>query len=230
MVTFANENLIPEIFEITTGILLGDGNLQKPSGCNYYRLRFAQNSIRQDYVIHLLNKYQTGVQITNLVQLKPLVNRKQPRIYSYITKLNKLNKQSYCFETRISSAFNEHADIFYFNNSSRKTLCNNLDVLYDMLTPKALAYWYMDDGTWPNKKAKSFQLCTHGYTVQQVKYLSSILNKKFQLVTNIGFNKNQPIIRISAKSYDNFKNLIYDTLVQIPSMQSKFPFKKNLKT
>ena len=41
---------------MTTGILLGDANLQKPSGCRYYRLRFAQNSVRQDYVIHLFKK------------------------------------------------------------------------------------------------------------------------------------------------------------------------------
>lgn len=61
MVTFADEKLTSEMFEITTGILLGDGNLQKPKGCKYYRLRFAQNYIRQDYVIHLLEKYKTGL-------------------------------------------------------------------------------------------------------------------------------------------------------------------------
>jgi hypothetical protein len=218
------EKLIPEIFEITTGILLGDGNLQKLSGCKYYRLRFAQNSIRKDYVIHLLEKYRNGLKETNLDKQKSLVNRKQPRVYSYTTTINRLKKESYCFKTKISSAFNEHANIFYFNQSSKKNLCNNLDILYDMLTPKALAYWYMDDGTWPNKKAKSFQLCTHGYTVKQVEYLLTILNEKFQLVTKIGFNKNQPIIKISAKSYHIFKGLIFDTIVKIPSMQNKFPF------
>ena len=63
MTTDKNEKLKSEIFEITTGILLGDGNLQKPKGCKYYRLRFAQNSIREDYVIHLLQKYKYGLEI-----------------------------------------------------------------------------------------------------------------------------------------------------------------------
>ena len=105
MTTYKNENLKSEIVEITTGILLGDGNLQKPSGCKYYRVIFAQNSIRNDHI-----------------KTKNLINRYKPRIYSYQTKVNKLNKQSYFFETRISSAFNEHAKIFYFNGSSKKKI------------------------------------------------------------------------------------------------------------
>ena len=222
MVTNENEKLTSEIFEITTGILLGDGNLQQPKGCKYYRLRFAQNSIREDYVIHLLEKYKTGLQINPLIKTKPLVNRIKPRIYSYTTRINKLKKESHSFETRISSAFNEHANIFYSNKSSKKNLCTNLDIFYNIITPKALAYWYMDDGTWPNKKANSFQLCTHGYTIEQVQYLSNILNVKFKLVTKVAFNKKQPIVRISAQSYFTFKELIYDILIKIPSMQNKF--------
>lgn len=223
MVNSLNEKLNSEIFEITTGILLGDGNLQKPKGCKYYRLRFSQNSIRQDYVIHLFHKYKTGLQINDFIPTKPLVTQSQPRGYNYITEVNKLNKKSYSFETRLSSAFNEHANIFYFNNSSKKKLCNHLQIFETILTPKALAYWYMDDGTWSNKKSKTFQLCTHAYDQNQVEYLSNTLNNKFQLSTKVLFNKKQPVIQISAKSYPIFKDLIYDTLIQIPSMKSKFP-------
>lgn len=222
MTTLGNEKLKSEIFEITTGNLLGDGNLQKPSGCKYYRLRFAQNSIRKDYVIHLLQKYKYGLKIKDYSKTKYLIKREKPRIYSYKTKINKLNKQSYAFETRISSAFNQHADIFYCNGLSKKSLCNNLDIFYKILTPKALAYWYMDDGMWPNKKANSFQICTHAYTEDQVQYICKVLNKKFNLIATLRFNKQQPIIYISAKSYNIFKDLIYDTLIQIPSMQNKF--------
>ena len=190
MVNSSNETLNSEIFEITTGILLGDGNLQKPKGCKYYRkyyrLRFAQNSIRQDYVIHLFHKYKTGLQVTNLISNKPLVIQSKPRIYNYTTTVNQLNKKSYCFETRVSSAFNEYANIFYFNNSSKKNLCNNLQMFETILTPKALAYWYMDDGTWSNRKSKTFQLCTHAYEQNQVQYLSNLLNTQFQLSTKVG--------------------------------------------
>ena len=80
----------------------------------------------------------------------------------------------------------------------------------------------MDDGTWPNKKANSFQICTHAYTQEQVQYLCNFLNTKFNLIATLSFNKQQPIIYISAKSYNIFKDLIYDTLIEIPSMQNKF--------
>lgn len=92
MTTYKNEKLKPEIFEITTGILLGDGNLQKSSGCKYYRLRFAQNSIRKDYVINLLQKYKYGLEIKDQVKTKDLITRDEPRIYLYQTKVNKLKK------------------------------------------------------------------------------------------------------------------------------------------
>lgn len=80
----------------------------------------------------------------------------------------------------------------------------------------------MDDGTRSNKKANTFQLCTHGYSIEQVQFLSHILNIKFKLVTKVAFNKKQPIIRISAQSYFTFHELIYDILILIPSMQNKF--------
>jgi LAGLIDADG DNA endonuclease family len=228
MATFAYEVLKPKLFEITTGLLLGDGNLQKPKSCKYYRLRFTQNSIRQDYVNHVLKLYKHGLQKINCIspfsKEKWLVIRNDPRIYKYIPSKNKLTKVSLNFETRISSAFNQHAKIFYANHSSKKNLCYDLSCFYDIVTPTALAYWYMDDGTWPNKESKSFMLCTHGYQIEQVWYLSELLNKKFGLITTVQFNKKQPIIRISAKSYKVFKELIYKTLILIPSMQTKFPF------
>ena len=53
---------------------------------------------------------------------------------------------------------------FILTDHLKKKLCDNLDIFYEILTPKTLAYWYMDDGTWPNTKANSFQICIHVYT------------------------------------------------------------------
>nr|QXI88202.1 hypothetical protein [Ulva intestinalis] len=224
MTTNANEILKSELFEITTGLLLGDGNLQKPKTCKYYRFRFAQNELRQDYVNHLFNKYCYGLKQINNNEKKPLINQLKPRLYRYSTKVNNLLKNSYSFETRISSSFNKHAEIFYSDKSSKKKLCEDITCLYNLITPISLAYWYMDDGSWPNKKAKSLILCTHAYKKEQVEYLSEILNNKFGLKTNLGINKKQPILRISAKSYNILKELIFYTIKEIPSMKSKFPF------
>lgn len=74
------------------------------------------------------------------------------------------------------------------------------------------------------KQARSLILCTHGYKTEQVSVLSTILNVKFGLATTVSFNKTQPIIRISAKSYPIVQDLIFDTLMLMPSMKAKFPF------
>lgn len=48
MTSEKNEKLSLEAFETSSGgLLLGDGNLQKPKGCKYYRFRFAQNQKRE---------------------------------------------------------------------------------------------------------------------------------------------------------------------------------------
>lgn len=224
MTTDKNEILKSELFQITTGLLLGDGNLQKPKTCKYYRFRFAQTGLREDYVNHLFSKYRYGLEEIKTDKLKPLIRQSKPRLYKYSTKVNKLLKKSYCFETRISSSFDKHAEIFYSGQSTKKKLCDNITCLYDLITPISLAYWYMDDGTWPNKKARSFVLCTHAYKSEEVEYLSELLTNKFNLKTNIGINKGRPILRISAKSYNILKELIFYTIKQIPSMESKFPF------
>lgn len=226
MVYSDNERLTAVAFDITTGLLLGDGNLQKPKTCRNYRFRFGQNSMRKDYVWHVFKNYQNGLEQFDkhkTPKQKRLINSETPRIYQYVTKKNKLNRLSINFETRISSAFAEHAKIFYSNHTSKKSLCSNLTCFSNLLTPTALAYWYMDDGSWPNKNSKSFLLCTHAYTIEQALFFSKLLNEKFGLITTVHYNRNQPIIRISAECYPTFKKLIYPTLCQIPSMKTKFP-------
>ena len=222
MVTSPNEQLTPYLFEITTGILLGDGNLQKPKSCRYHRLRFAQNQKRQDYVDWLFQQYKNEEYLLTASK-KRLIAKNHPSEFSYITPTNKKIEKGYSFQTRISSAFNTHAEIFYAENSTKKRLCLELDIFDDLLTPTALAFWFMDDGTWPNKNSRSFLLCTHGFTVAQVNYFAILLNKKFGLITTVRLNKGQPVISISAKCFQKFENLILPYIQLIPSMAKKFP-------
>lgn len=178
---------------------------------------------RKDYVFWLFKKYKSQLFFTTSTKEKNLVKQKIPHTFSYRTAKHQKKEVGFSFQTRISSAFETHATFFYSNQATKKTLGLDLSFLDSIITPKALAYWYMDDGSWPNKESKSFILCTHGYKVSEVSYLSNLLNTKFDLVTKIGFNKQQPIIRISAKRYPVFYSLINPTLKNILSMKSKFP-------
>jgi hypothetical protein len=83
MVYSNNEKLTATAVEITTGLLLDDGNLQKPRTCRNYRFRFGQNSTRKNYVWHVFKIYQNG--------LKPFDEHKMPK-----TKLlNNAKRTSY---------------------------------------------------------------------------------------------------------------------------------------
>ena len=110
MTTKKDEKLTAEVFEITTGLLLGDANLQKPKQCKYFRLRFAQNQKREDYVNVVLQKYRNG--LMDPISIKPLVVSKTPHRYLYLTSKHKKPEISLSFQTRLSSAFEEHAQIF----------------------------------------------------------------------------------------------------------------------
>jgi len=225
MTTLPNEKLTPLLLEITTGILLGDGNLQNPGKCKHSRLRFAQNIKRCDYASHLFNQYKT--QNTQLCFIsKPLIKPYGLKTYDYLTLKHKKNSTSIGFQTRVSSAFDMHESIFYSLDQSKKTLTKNLNVFDSLLTPTALAYWYMDDGTCSVKNCCHLILCTHGYKYHEVKYFSNLLNQKFDLLTNVRLNKKQPIIAISAKSFPLLEDLIGPIILNFPSMRSKWPSKK----
>ena len=96
MVTPSNEQLTQYLFEITTGILLGDGNLQKPKSCRYHRLRFTQDQKRQDYVDWLFKQYKNEEFL--LTSSKKLIAQNQPSEFSYITSKNKKTRKVIIFK------------------------------------------------------------------------------------------------------------------------------------
>lgn len=69
-------------------------------------------------------------------------------------------------------------NLFYYEG--KKIIPSNLG---DLLTPLGLAYLAMVAGT--SKKCGGFYFCTTNYTVEDNKYLSSILNTKFDLNTTL---------------------------------------------
>lgn len=138
MTTKKNEKLTAEVFEITTGLLLGDGNLQKPKQWKYFRLRFAQNQKKEDYVNLVLQKYKNG--LMDPISIKPLVVCEVPHRSFYLTRKHKKPETMLSFQTRLSSAFEEHAQIFYANKSTKKNLCSDLSWFDTFLTPRVSSH------------------------------------------------------------------------------------------
>lgn len=89
--------------------------------------------------------------------------------------------------------------------------------MFYYLTPKALAYWFSDDGAYAKP---GFYLHTKGFTFEDVYILAGILHYNFNLIVKVQSHENRPVIYITAKSVDSFKNLIIPYLH--PSMYYKF--------
>ena len=90
------------------------------------------------------------------------------------------------------------------------------------LTPRGLAYWYMDDGAqkWRGRSL-GVRLCTDGFTHDEVRRLAAVLTAKFNLNTSLQKKGGSFRIYISSYSYDILRATIYHHL--LTSMLYKFP-------
>lgn len=97
--------------------------------------------------------------------------------------------------------------------------------IYKWLTPRAIAYWYMDDGSqkWKNKSL-GVRFCTDNFSINEIDNLIFILNDKYKLKCSKQKKQNTFRIYVSSDSYILLKNLIFKNI--IPSMKYKFPINK----
>ena len=144
------------------GLLLGDGHLQCRKTDS--RIIYGQSSLRE----HHLNYFN---HIYNL--FKPYINEEfkiKPR--SFVNKITNKSYSSVYFATLTLPCFNYYRNLFY-NKDNKKIVPLNINQL---LTPRGLAYWIMDDGSLQNK---GLHLSTYGFTLEDVNLLKSTLENLF---------------------------------------------------
>ena len=127
------------------------------------------------------------------------------------------------FQTFSHKAFNYLAELFLLDKGGKKGISENL--VLDHLTPRGLAYWFMDDGGKldynKNSKNRSVVLNTHSFTDLEVENLCDQLSNKFELLCEVRSNKNKKIIVIKDTSYSKFYQLINPYLLE--EMKYKLP-------
>ena len=125
------------------------------------------------------------------------------------------------FQTFSNEAFNFLADLFL--KQKHKVISDNL--ILDHLTPRGLAYWYMDDGGKldynKNSKNKGIVFNTHSFTESEVFNMASELSEKFFFQTEVRSNKGKKVIVIKSESYSLFRSKIDSHI--IPEMVRKLP-------
>nr|YP_009720777.1 putative LAGLIDADG endonuclease [Ostreobium quekettii]QGQ61989.1 putative LAGLIDADG endonuclease [Ostreobium quekettii] len=154
---------------------------------------------------------RTSIEIicfTSILKIKTLFFSKEPRFLE--------RRSIWEMETVSHHMWNEYAQLFYPDGT--KEVPSDI-LLEQWLTPRAIAYWYMDDGAIANPNRKATSLNYHGFSLEDNSRLVRFLQKKYGLNTWIKFNKKRPMIMISGHS--KMSELVLPFI--IPSMHYKFP-------
>lgn len=75
----------------------------------------------------------------------------------------------------------------------------------ELLTARGLAYFYMDDGY---KVSSGFNFCTECYTLDEQKFLASVLRNKFSLECGVHSHSNGHRLYVHSSSKDKFVELV----------------------
>lgn len=182
--------------EILVGILLGDAHLERPS-----RIVVEQGNKHKGYIEHLMEVF------ANFVTQTPLRKRE--------VRLGTKTHTNWCFKTKQHPAFLFYAQQFYDPKKRVPPMIRRL------LTPRALAYWYMDDGSMKSKQSKGVLFNTQCFSYQEVCTLCDVLTDKFELKCWPRKQKEGYQIYVSGHSYERLRDIIYPYL--LPEMTYKFP-------
>lgn len=198
----ARLKLSAEQKEILIGILLGDATLQSQNKGRTYRLMIEHSIKQRAYLEHLYHIF--GEWVLTPPSLKTVV-RFDGKTYTTLV-----------FSTLSTSSLRFYAHQFYKNN--HKVVPR---LIKRWLTPKALAYWFMDDGSIKSKESKGVIINTQGYLKEEVVKLVEVLRKRFDLQAKLRRQKEGYQIYISGKSYETLQSLILPFI--LPEMRYKFP-------
>jgi len=165
--------------EAAIGLLLGDASLQSQNEGKTYRIKFEWGDKNKVYALHVFTLFDQWV-------------LSQPHKKSRISPKGNI-VINWGFQTFSHEAFNFLADLFL--KKKHKGISDNL--ILDHLTPRGLAYWYMDDGGKldynKNTKNKSVVLNTHSFTTFEVETMSEQLSSKFNLICEVRSNKDKKL-------------------------------------
>ena len=195
--------------EILVGTLLGDATISKSKSIAL-NVKFEQKLANQEYVNHLYEIFQ------------PYVGT-PPRVRN-ITGGGAKDRQSIWFRTYRHIDFKFYYDLFYRKTNQK----NSADLrkkrvpklIHKFLTPRALAYWFMDDGSYYYNKSKNSQqkvyyFNTQSFSYEDIKILKKALKLNFNFDTNIYRDRKYYLLYIQPQSKDDFSNLIRSFILEI---------------
>ena len=187
--------------------LLGDLNISKPDKLHpNCRLAIVHSQKQKELFmkkVEILGKFMGAYKLTNLIP-----DKRTGKIYPTYRG----NSKAHPIFTKI---YNE----LYINGIKIVTK----EFLDKINSPIALAFWFMDDGTYNGN------IATNGFTEEEVDLLIKWMNEKWNIHCTKQQNKQhifQYVLHIKQESRKHFEELIFPYI--IPNMYYKLKFLENL--
>lgn len=196
-----------EQWEASIGLILGDASLNTQNKGKTYRMKFEWGDRSKLYLDHVYSLFDEWVisDPHKKVRLSPAGNE----------------VINWGFQTISHEAFNKLAELFIIEGKKSITT----DLIKNHLTPRGLAFWFMDDGGKldynKNSKNNSVVLNTQSFMDEEVEVMAEQLGKKFDLDCEVRSNKGKSVIVIKSVSYSTFLSHIDNYI--LPEMRYKLP-------
>jgi hypothetical protein len=173
--------------EILKGTLLGDASMSLRNGKPHLSVKFEQGEKNKDYVEHLFQEFEP---YCGSSPSERWIDRAQTR-------------KAIWFRTYSHTDFQYFYNFFYdYDPNTKQSKKIVPKSIKKHLTPRVLAYWYMDDG---HKTDYACELNTQGFRLHEVQLLAKSLTDRYNLKTSV---QGDLKLRIWAESTPAFFDLI----------------------
>jgi len=152
--------------DLIIGTLLGDGNLKTETKGRTWSYRAIHKKEHKEYIEHKYNILKGMCK--SEIKLSKIWDKRTKKEYEY-----------YIFNTTVQNSLKFYGNLFYIYDSERKIVIKKVPLKIEkFLTPKAIAYWYMDDGSikWLGK-SNVMRICTENFSFECIQRLKKVLKK-----------------------------------------------------
>lgn len=179
-----------QVKDVLIGILLGDAHIVKRSPTANSRLVYAQTAeLHKEYFMLVYSIFESFCVNNYTVQKRVFRDNKSAKPHKAL-----------CFTTMQLPCFNIFREMFYISNVKRVP-----ENIYDLLTPRGLAFWIMDDGS---RQGDGLHISVYAFSNIDVDKLMFTLQDKYKLKCSIHLNRDgKPRIYIFKESMHNLKGL-----------------------
>ena len=187
--------------QVLVGTLLGDGCLETQNRGRTYRLKIEHAISQKDYLDWKFQVFKTFT-------LSEPRSHERPSYGSV--------RKNYCFSTISHGALRFYAQQFYADG--KKIMPRMISKL---LTPVALAVWFMDDGSVKSKQHRALVIHAQSFNQSDLQRVILVLEKKYGIKSALRkrTDGNGYVLYLLAETIGKFIDLVEEYI--LPSMRYK---------